>query len=118
MRSYADVLRAPHMRALLAASTLARLPIGINGLATVLFLRERTGSFAIAGAAAGALALGTALGAPFAARLVDRLGPPALQALAAGHGGGLVGLIVLGSADAPAAAVVGVALVAGAALPP
>jgi DNA replication and repair protein RecF len=41
------------MAALLATSVLARLPIGINGLATVLFLRERSGSFAVAGAAAG-----------------------------------------------------------------
>src|SRR5215208_5485801 len=112
MHGYARVLRAPHMAALLATSVLARLPIGINGLATVLFLRERTGSFAIAGAAAGALALGMALGAPFGARLVDSLGPRALVALAAVHAGGLLGLIALGSGGAPAAAVIGVAFVA------
>src|SRR3954452_2738772 len=121
MWSYADVLRAPHMRALLVASTLARLPIGINGLATVLFLRERSGSFAVAGAAAGALALGAALGAPMAARVIDRHGPGALVVLAFVHGGGLLALIALGEAGghgAPPAALVGVALGAGVALPP
>src|SRR4051812_32836458 len=117
MRGYLTILRAPHVAALLGASTLARLPIGINGLATVLFLREQAGSFALAGAAAGAGALGTALAAPLAARLVDRLGPRALVALAVVHSGGLIGLLALGFASAPAAAIVAVALVAGAAFP-
>ena len=40
-------------RALVASSLLARLPIGINALAIVLYLREQTGSFAIAGAVVG-----------------------------------------------------------------
>ena len=49
---YARVLRAPHARALLLAELPARLPIGINGLAIVLFCREHTGSYASAGAVA------------------------------------------------------------------
>jgi MFS family permease len=118
MHGYARILRSPHMAALLGSSLLARLPIGINGLAAVLFLRERTGSFAVAGAAAGALALGTALGAPAAARLVDRWGARSLLLLGAVHAGGLAALIAAGYADAPAAALVGVALVTGVALPP
>jgi MFS family permease len=118
VQAYLRILRAPHLAALLGASLFARLPIGINGLATVLFLRERTGSFAIAGAAAGAGAAGTALGAPIGARLVDRWGRRALLVLAAVHAGGLVALIAAGYADAPPAVLVGVALVAGAALPP
>jgi MFS family permease len=118
MQSYLRILRAPHLAALLGASLFARLPIGINGLATVLFLRERTGSFAIAGAAAGGGALGTALGAPITARLVDRLGRRALLVLAAVHAGGLLALIAAGYADAPPAVLVAAALIAGAALPP
>jgi MFS family permease len=118
VKSYALILRAPHLGALIGASMLARLPIGINGLATVLFLRDRTGSFAIAGAAAGALALGTALGAPAAARLVDSWGPRALIVLAAVHSGALVGLIAAGYADAPTLVLVATALLTGAALPP
>ena len=61
------------MARLYAAMVLARLSIGIDGIATVLFLRHEGKSFAVAGAAAGALALGAALGAPFVARLIDRL---------------------------------------------
>jgi MFS family permease len=106
------------MAALLAASVFARMPIGINALATVLFLRERAGSFAIAGAAAGGMALGTALGAPVGARFVDRFGPRALVVLALVHSGGLVALIVLGSAGVFGAAIVAAAIVVGAALPP
>lgn len=106
------------MAPLLAASILTRLPIGINGLATILFLRERTGSYAIAGAAAGALALGAGLGAPIGARLVDRFGPRALGGLALAHASGLIGLLVLGYADAPAPALIPAALLTGIALPP
>ena len=51
---YARVLRAPHVRALLRGRDPVRLPIGINGLAIVLFLREQTGSYAAAGAVAAA----------------------------------------------------------------
>ena len=46
---YARVLRAPHARQLLLAEVPARLPIGINGLAMVLFVREHVGSYAAAG---------------------------------------------------------------------
>ena len=74
MSVYARILRHPRMAGLFAAALVARLPIGINGLAVVLFLREETGSFAVPGAVAGGLALGMGVGAPFMGRLVDRLG--------------------------------------------
>ena len=56
MRRYAAVLRVPHVAALIAATLLARFPIGINALAVILYLREQTGSFAVAGVVAGSLA--------------------------------------------------------------
>ena len=74
MVTYRRLLRAPRFAPLLGATLLARLPIGINGLAVVLFLRAQHASFSVAGAAAGALALGTGLGAPLCARAVDKLG--------------------------------------------
>ena len=49
MRRYLEILRSPWVGALVASSLLSRLPIGINALAIVLYLREQTGSFAIAG---------------------------------------------------------------------
>src|SRR5919107_185065 len=61
MRRYLQILRTPHVARLFAASLLARLPIGINGLAIVLLLRAETGSFSVAGATAGAFALDSVL---------------------------------------------------------
>jgi MFS family permease len=118
MQTYRRLLRVRHMKPLLATVLLARMPIGINGLATVLFLREETGSFAVAGAAAGALALGAGVGAPVGARLVDRFGTRVLLALAVLHAAGLLTLVGLGKAGAPSAAVVAAAFLAGMALPP
>ncbi|MEA2320657.1 MAG: hypothetical protein QOD81_507, partial [Solirubrobacteraceae bacterium] len=93
---YARILRTPHVLPLMVAALVARLPIGIHSLAIVLFLRERTGSYAVAGVVAAAFALGAGAGAPLAGRLVDRFGqgrvlvPAAL--LHAGFLAALVGL--------------------------
>ena len=118
MNVYARLARVPRLPPLLGASILARLPIGINGLALVLLLRAQTGSFAVAGATAGGLALGAGIGAPVAARLVDRAGARVLLALAVAHAAGIGGLVALGHASAPAAALVLVAVLTGMALPP
>ena len=118
MSVYALILRHPRMSGLFAAALVARLPIGINGLAVVLFLREQTGSFSVPGAVAGGLALGTGLGAPFMGRLVDRLGARVLVPLAAGNAAGILTLLALGHAGAPAAALVAVAVLTGAVYPP
>ena len=84
----------------------------------ILFLREATGSFATAGLVAGSLALGAGLGAPFAARLVDRRGAVWLLPLAIAHAGAILTLWGLGEVDAPAAALVAIGLVAGSSFPP
>jgi MFS family permease len=116
---YARILRTPHVMPLLVAALVARLPIGIDSLAIVLFLRQRTGSYAVAGAVAAAFAMGAGAGAPLAGRLIDRFGqrtvllPQALVHAAAL--GALIGLTLLG---APAAVLAVVALVAGLAVPP
>src|SRR4051812_50204610 len=87
---YARILRAPYVMPLIVAALVARLPIGIDSIAIVLFLRERTGSYAAAGAVSAAFALGGGAGAPLSGRPVDRFGhprvlvPPALV-----HGGRL-----------------------------
>lgn len=118
MRGYVQILRVPRMARLVACTLVARLPIGINGLALVLFLRAETGSFAVAGAVVGALALGSGLGAPVGGRLVDRLGARVMAVLAGLHAGGLLGLLALGSLGAPTLALVAVGLLTGLALPP
>src|SRR4051794_41365283 len=71
---YARILRTPHVMPLMVAALVARLPIGIDSIAIVLFLRERTGSYATAGIVSAAFALGGGAGAPLSGRLIDRFG--------------------------------------------
>src|SRR6185436_6882786 len=118
MSAYARILRHPRMAGLFAAALVARLPIGINGLAVVLFLRDQTGSFAVPGAVAGGLALGTGVGAPFMGRLVDRMGARVLVPLAVANAAGIVSLLLLGYAGAPAILLIAVAVATGALYPP
>jgi MFS family permease len=100
------------------ATLVGRLPIGISGLAILLYVRDVSGSFAAAGVCAGALALGSALGAPFQGRLVDWRGERALLPLAFVHAGGLVLVWVLGAAGAATGVLACAAFAAGAAFPP
>jgi MFS family permease len=118
MAIYGRILRVPGVAVLIAAATLTRLPFAINGLAVILFMREATGSFATAGLVAGSMALGAGLGAPFAARLVDRRGAVWLLPLATVHGLAILALWGLGEIDAATAVLVATAIVAGASFPP
>ena len=118
MHAYLGLLRHPRMAALLGATLIARLPVGINGFAVVLFLRAETGSFSVAGAVAGGLALGVGAGAPLMGRFVDREGARVLLPLACCHAAGVIGLLALGSAGAPAVALVTIAVATGAFFPP
>jgi MFS family permease len=116
---YAEVLRVPHVAALIAATLLARFPIGINALAVILYLRERTGSFAVAGVVAGSLAAGSGIGAPVQGRLVDRFGQRAvLPPLAAVHAAALGCLVATTELEAPTPVLVLFGLLAGFAIPP
>ena len=118
MDIYARVLRVDGFALLIFSAALTRLTFAINGLAALLFIRAETGSFATAGLATGALALGAAIGAPLAGRVIDRLGAIVLVPLGIGHAMALVGLILLGESGAPAAALVGCAAVVGISFPP
>jgi MFS family permease len=119
MRRYADILRSPWVGALVASALFSRLPIGINTLAIILYLREQTGSFAVAGAVSGALSLGMALGAPLQGRFVDRLGARSvLLPVAVVHAVSLGAIVGLAELDAPAAALLVCGFGAGFAVPP
>ena len=119
MKAYAAVLRAPHVAALIAATLLARFPIGINALAIVLYLRAARGSFAIAGAVAGALAAGSGIGAPIQGRLVDAFGQRrVLVPLGVVHAAALGALVASTEAGAPVAVLVAFGFLAGFAIPP
>jgi MFS family permease len=116
---YAAVLNAEHVRPLLFAATLARLPIGIHGLAIVLFLREQTGSYATAGAVAAAFSLGAGASGPVQGRAIDRLGQRrVIVPMISFHAAALLALVALGLSGAPTAALIATGLAAGSALPP
>jgi MFS family permease len=118
MGIYARVLRVPRFAVLIAATMLTRIPYAINGLATILFLRAETGSFATAGLAAGGLALGAGIAAPLIGRLVDRRGAILLMPVAVGHSAAILSLWALGASGAPPALLVACAALAGLCYPP
>jgi len=72
---YTNLLQAGEVREIFAASLIGRLPIGITGLAILLFVQTSRGSFAEGGAAAGCYVGGLSVAAPLLGRLIDRYGP-------------------------------------------
>ncbi|WP_085914606.1 MULTISPECIES: MFS transporter [Pseudonocardia] len=78
---YRDALGAPGAAAPVCASVIGRFPIAMHSLATLLYVREIDGSYAIAGAVSASLLVGTALGTVVQGRLLDRLGPSRLLLL-------------------------------------
>jgi len=116
---YARVLGAPNVRALLLAEIPMRLPIGINGLAIVLFLREHTGSYAAAGAVAAAFGAALGLTSPLLGRLIDHRGlRQTVVPLALAHAAAMAALVICGLADAPVILLAALAAAAGGFLPP
>lgn len=115
--SYSRLLRTPDVPWALATSLIARLPQGMVGLAVVLLVQARTGSFAAAGLVSAAYVTGAAIGGPVLARLSDRVGPrpvllPAAVLCAAAS-------VVLGLLDTDRVPVLlGLAAVAGLGTPP
>jgi MFS family permease len=93
---------------------LARLPLAMAQLGTLLLVAGATGSYGLGGLSAGALAIANAVGAPFAGALADRIGQRQVvlvQSLAGAAA--LVLLVALVHADATDAAVVAAAALAG-----
>jgi MFS family permease len=116
---YAELFRVPGLAATLAASIIGRLPIGIATLAILLFLQNRTGSFALAGAAASLYVLGLATVAPFLGRLIDRFGPrPVLSVGAVVYPCMMIALVALALMEGGQGWVAFAALIAGASFPP
>lgn len=119
VQRFARVLRAPDVARLLGAAVLARMPIGIDSLAMVLFVRAETGSFARAGLVAAAFGLGVGCSAPVLGRLIDRHGHARVMLPLAGlHAASLGALVALGLAGAPTGVLVACGLAAGLTIPP
>lgn len=105
--------------ALFGAGTLGRLPLQMYPLAVLLLVHERTGSYASAGAATAAAAIGYATAAPVQGRLVDRYGQTVPLTATAAVSAGALGLLLAGAVSGAGGPVlVPLAAVAGMALPP
>ena len=119
LQRYATLFRTPDLRATLLASMVGRVPIGVAGLAILLFVQSKSGSFAQAGAVSALYVFGLAVLAPFIGRLIDRLGPrPMLLAGAVVYPAALFALVLLVSYAAAWWWIAASALLAGAMLPP
>jgi MFS family permease len=118
LRAYLELAQAPQTRHPLAASLLGRIPESIVAVSLILEVRQTTGSYAAAGIAAAAFALGSALAAPVAGRGLDRLSErKLLVGLAIGFGAALVAIVIT-SGVVPVVATVALAAAAGLARPP
>jgi MFS family permease len=116
---YAALFRAPHVRRLVLSGLLARLPMGMIGLALLLLVRREGGSYAAAGGVSAAYFISTAVGAPIAGRLVDRRGQTRiLLPRAVVFPALLAGVCLLAAVDAPLALVGLCAAAAGVLMPP
>jgi MFS family permease len=116
---YGALFRVPHMRRLVLSGMLARLPMGMIGLALLLLVRENGGSYAAAGAVSGLYFVATAIGAPISGRLVDRRGQARiLLSRAVIFPALLVGVCALALLDAPLALIGAAAAAAGGLMPP
>jgi len=116
---YRALFLVPHVRRLVLSGLLARLPMGMVGLALLLLVRERGGSYAAAGAVSGGYFVATAVGAPIAGRLVDRRGQARILLRRAVIFPTLLGAVcTLAVVDAPLALVGAAAAAAGALMPP
>lgn len=97
---------------------LGRVPLAMSQMGTLILVSSATGRYALGGAAAGALAVANAVGAPFFGSLADRLGQrPVVLAQSWAGGAGLAAIVWTTGAGAPAVVIIGVAALAGLATP-
>lgn len=107
------------MREAFAVSLLARLPIGMGGLALLLLVQPNEESYASAGFVTSAYIAGLAGAAPVLGRLIDRVGPGSvLAACAVLYPIALTGVVVAANQAVPLAWTVALAACAGASFPP
>jgi MFS family permease len=101
-----------------AIAFVGRLPLAMAQMGTLILVAGTTGSYGLGGAAAGALAVANAVGAPVAGSLADRVGQRPVVLVQSVLGGlALLGLVVLAHAEVAPWAVLAAAALAGATMP-
>ena len=104
-------------RTLLPFAFLARLPISMTQIGTVLLVSTTTGSIGSGGIAAGFLAAGSAVGGPLVGRLADRFGQrPVLLVASLLNAVATLALVTLVGGSADLRPVYGVAIISGASI--
>ena len=78
--AYGRILRRPGALRFSAAGLLARFPMSMVGISTILAVQDLYGSYSAAGAVSAANIVATAVGAPLLARLVDAHGQARVMA--------------------------------------
>jgi MFS family permease len=117
-RPYVEVLRLPGALGFSGAGFVARMPMSMFGLGTVLLIAAVTRRYGLAGVVAAVGSVGYAVAAPQFAKLTDRYGQRrVLRPQVMVFGAATAALMVLAEARAPLAAVVISSLLAGAAMP-
>ncbi|MFD1859225.1 MFS transporter [Aeromicrobium camelliae] len=115
--SYRALLRTVGPAYVLVAF-LGRIPLAMSQLGTLVMVSEASGRYAWGGAAAGALAIANAVGAPIAGLLADRIGQRPVVLVQSILGAvGLVSLVVVTTPEASRSLIVAVAAVTGLMLP-
>jgi MFS family permease len=95
------------------------MPFGMGGVALVIFVHARTGSFGVAGVVTGFYTLAFALAGPLLGRQVDRRGPlPVLAPVAAVCAVAFLAVVAIGEGSAATVPLILASVVAGATVPP
>ncbi len=118
LRPYRRILSRPGAARFSLAATVARLPIAMVGLGTVLLVQAETGSYGLAGSVSAVGLVANAAAAVVQGRMIDRLGQSrVLPAAIAIWGTALAGLMWSVESGWPLGATYALAAVSGAALP-
>jgi MFS family permease len=117
-KTYRAILSLPGSKKFSLAGFIARSPMAMYGLATVLLVQSRTDSYFLAGVVGATLSLAAAAGAPISSRFADRFGQHRIIPLVLiVHSLGLTSLIGLVLLDADFAWIVVSAIFSGLAMP-
>ena len=104
--------------AYIVVAFLGRIPLAMSQMGTLILVSTTTGSYALGGAAAGALAVANAVGAPLAGNLADRIGQrPVVLVQSLAGACGLLGLVYAAHQNAPATTAIAIAALVGFAMP-
>jgi MFS family permease len=114
--AYRRLWQTPGLAAITALGFLSRLPLGMITVGLLLYVRQSTGTFALAGMAVAVFAVAAAATSPWKGRLLDRYGPvPVLLTTLLVSA---VALAALAWLRPQAAALLTLSVIAGASAPP